>query len=42
MLQLASCSNIALNKETLQLLDPLDGFEHFALLKRQEFIIYIK
>ena len=42
MLQLASRSNITLNKETLQLLDPLDGFEHYALLKRQEFIIYIK
>ena len=40
MLQLASRSNIALNKETLQLLDPLDGFERYALLKHQEFIIY--
>ena len=42
MLQLVSRSNIALNKETLQLLDTLDGFEHYALLKHQEFIIYIK
>ena len=42
MLQLANHCNIALNKETLLLLDPLDGFEHYALLKCQEFIIYIK
>ena len=33
MLQLANHSNIAYNKETLQLLHPLDGFEHCGLLK---------
>ena len=35
MLQLANHSNITLNKETLQLLHPLDGFEHYELLKCQ-------
>ena len=34
MLQLANHSNIALNKETLLLLHPLDGFKHYGLLKR--------
>ena len=34
MLQLANHSNIALNKETLRLLHPLGGFEHYGFLKR--------
>ena len=34
MLQLANYSNIALNKETLLLLYPLDGFKHYGSLKR--------
>ena len=34
MLQLANHSNIALNKEMLQLLHPLDGFEQYGLLNR--------
>ena len=34
MLQLANHSNIALKKETLRLLHPLGGFEHYGLLKR--------
>ena len=33
MLQLANHSNIALNKEMLPLLHPLDGFVHYDLLK---------
>ena len=33
MVQLANHSNIALNKEMLLLLHPLDGFEHYGLLK---------
>ena len=33
MLQLANHPNITLNKETLQLLHPLDSFEHYELLK---------
>ena len=32
MLQLANYSNIALNKEMLLLLHPVDGFEHYGLL----------
>ena len=35
MLHLVNRSNITLNKQTLQLLHPLDSFEHYGLLKHQ-------